>query len=70
METNKKIWCVLISGSQPAKERWSKRWYKLRSSAKRRVDQIRAARDLGVCTIWTINTDEFTEFRETSAVQR
>jgi len=44
-------WAVSVGGSRAAKKRWPRRIYKTKASAKRRVQQIHAARDMGVATI-------------------
>lgn len=49
-------WDVVVGGSPQARLRWPKRTYKTKKSAKRRVRQIREARDIGLETIWTIPT--------------
>jgi len=47
-----------------AAARWQTRWYKLKSSAIRRLKQIRNADDHGVDLILLIDTDIQTEFRK------
>jgi len=44
-------WFVVVWGSLTARKRWSNRSYVSRSSARRRVRQIDAARDSGVALI-------------------
>lgn len=44
---------IYIGGSDRARKQWGNgRVYKLRSSALRRMRQIKAAKDFGVATIW------------------
>jgi hypothetical protein len=48
---------VVVGGSRAAKKRFETRVYKLKSSAKRRVAVIKAAKDMGVSTIFLMSED-------------
>lgn len=53
---------VFVTGSSQARERWGKRIYKHRQSAKRRVREIQSAHDLGVGSIWLAKEREPNQF--------
>lgn len=49
------MWKIVIGGSKRAREQWkSGRVYKHKRSARRRLLQVKNARDMGVSTIWLI----------------